>query len=92
MDSIAFTHGEHLLAVERGEINQPLRFVIWSFTKIGKEILSLIPIDPDNEYLEQLGLFFVNKKGKAYIAKPTDEVFSGIMKCEIIREIIVNSN
>ncbi|NEO83564.1 MAG: DUF2806 domain-containing protein [Spirulina sp. SIO3F2] len=84
----SFQHGQRLLRIERGEINQPIRFRIWGFTEIGKEILSFISFDIDDEYLEQLGLFFVARKGKAYIGNLKNTLSSGKIEYEIIREIV----
>lgn len=71
-DQLPFVHHDHFLLIEREEIKRELKLPVWKFTAIGMEILSLVQGNPDDEYLERLGQFFVENGGKAFLYKITN--------------------
>ena len=83
----AFVSGEMILLVKRGDIKSEIQLPIWKFTVVGRELLALIPNAQDESYLESLGMFFVEKKGTAFLAKITERLPDGRIGYNTIREI-----
>jgi len=87
----AFLCGERLLLVKRGEIEKEITVPIWKFTAVGQELLPLLLSPVDDEYLEQLGRFFVQRKGKAFVASITERRPDGQVAYQIIREVLAET-
>ncbi|EKU96945.1 Protein of unknown function (DUF2806) [Leptolyngbya sp. PCC 7375] len=88
VDEHIFYFGKQLLRIQRSEIKTPVRVRGWKFTTVGQELLSLLPFHIDNEYLENLGRFFVKHKGKAFIGSIVERHPDGKIGYKIIREIV----
>lgn len=83
-----FVSGEMILLVERGEIKSEIQLPIWKFTAVGKELLNLIPVTHDEEYLETLGKFFLNRNGIPSLCKILEHLPDGQLRYEVIRKIV----
>lgn len=83
----AFISGEMILLVKRGDIKSEIPLPIWKFTVVGRELLALVPNAQDESYLESLGMFFVERKGTAFLAKLTERLPDGRIGYNTIREI-----
>ena len=84
-----FVSGDLMLLVKRGEITSEIQLPIWKFTSIGRELLELMHSGQDEEYLESLGRFFINKKGTAFLANIIEHLPKGQIRYRIFREICV---
>ena len=83
----AYVHGEHILVVDRGELTNEINLPIWKFTNVGQEVLSLIMKEPDDEYLEKIGNFFVKNGAKALIGRILNHYDDGSIQYETIHTI-----
>ena len=90
IDEETFVFGERLLLIKRGEIANQIGIPVWKFTTVGQELLHLLPIHIHDEYLENLGRFFIQRKGKAFIASITNRLPDGQVAYKVIREIVVD--
>ncbi|MFH0802309.1 MAG: DUF2806 domain-containing protein [bacterium] len=88
---VALLSDDYLLLLNRGGISGKVDLHVWKFTDIGKELLPLIQKPLDDEYFDLIGRFFVNKGGKAFIAKITLRRPDGIIEYANIREIKIES-
>ena len=88
IDKEHFFFGERILIIERGDIAAEIQVTAWKFTTIGLELLPLVPPHNDDTYLERLGQFFVDQKGKAYLAQTTKKHANGQVEYKILREIV----
>jgi hypothetical protein len=84
-----FVSGKLILLVGRGTISEEIQLPVWSFTKIGKELLQLIPPDGDEGYLENLGRFFLARNGTAKLARILEHLPTGQIRYEVLRDISV---
>ncbi|CCK81254.1 DUF2806 domain-containing protein [Desulfobacula toluolica] len=84
---IALFSDAHLLLLKRGEIKTKVQIPIWKFTGIGKELLSLTQKPLDEQYFNYIGKFFIQKKGKALIAKIKSRLPDGRVAYDIAKEI-----
>lgn len=75
-------------SVERSEISSEIKATVWKFTNVGTELLPLVSPHEDDAYLERLGLFFVKKKDKAFIAQTTVRHANGQVEYQIVREVV----
>lgn len=82
-----FVAGDLVLLVNRGENKSEIKLPMWKFTMVGRELLALIPKANDETYLESLGLFFVEKKAIARIARITEKLPDGRIRYNDIRTI-----
>lgn len=89
VEECIFFSGERLLIVKRGGITSEMQIPVWKFTTVGQELLPLVPSNIDDEYLENLGRFFIQRNGKAFIASITHRHTNGQVEYQIIREILV---
>lgn len=88
IDKEYFFLGERILVIERGDIAKEVQVIVWKFTAMGVELLPLVPPNNDDTYLERLGLFFVDQKGKASLAQLIGKDSSGQFEYKILREIM----
>jgi len=72
-----FSCGKRILLIDRGTITAEINLPVWQFTKIGREILQLIPTDGDQRNLQELGLFFVQRGATAKLAEITAHLPDG---------------
>lgn len=79
--------GDLMLLIKRGEISGEVQLPIWKFTGLGRELLGLIPKGNDEEYVESLGKFFVERKGTAFIAKVIEHLPNGQIRYQHLRDI-----
>ena len=89
-NEIVLIFNEYLLVLHRGNIKSKIQLPIWKFTGTGKELLTLIPKQFDEQYMESIGNFFVKKEGKAYIAKVVSIHADGRITYDKIRDIEKN--
>lgn len=82
-----FVAGDLMLLVSRGENKSEIQLPMWKFTMVGRELLALIPKANDETYLESLGLFFVEKKANARIARVIEKLPDGRIRYNDIRTI-----
>jgi hypothetical protein len=82
-----FTSGNLMLLVNRGEISGEIPLTIWKFTGIGRELLGLIPPHRDEDYLESLGRFFIERKGTAVLATVLERLPDGRILYDKIRDV-----
>lgn len=90
-DSIEKEHlffHDRVLVLKRNEVATEIKLTIWKFTTIGQQLLPLVPPHQDDDYLEKLGLYFVELKAKAFIAQITKRHPDGKVDYEVIREIV----
>jgi hypothetical protein len=88
IDKEYFFLGERILVVERGDIAEEIQFNVWKFTTTGMELLPLVLPHNDDTYLERLGLFFVDRKGKASLSQFIGKDSSGQVTHKKLREVI----
>lgn len=82
-----FTSGDILLIVRRGEIKSEIKFPVWKFTFVGRELLQLVPSANDELYLEALGRYFVARQGISTLARIVERLPDSQVKYETLREI-----
>lgn len=87
-----FIHGGQILLIKRGDISRKINLRIWKFTSIGKELLPLISTNTDTKYLEELGKFFVQHNGEAFIAEILQRLPNGNIKYQDLREVKVEAS
>jgi hypothetical protein len=68
---VTFPFRDRILIVNRAGISQEAKVPMWSFSGIGSELIKLIPKQQqqDEEYLEQLGRFYVSHGGHATLGE-----------------------
>lgn len=86
-----FIAGDLMLIVNRGENKEVIRLPMWKFTMVGRELLVLVPKANDEAYLESLGLFFIEKKAIARIARIIERLPDGRIRYDNIRNIVAES-
>jgi uncharacterized protein DUF2806 len=73
----ALLGGTYLIHVKRGKIAGGIDMPIWKFTDVGRELLELVRRERDDEYLEEVGRFFVARGGEAVIGTITERSSDG---------------
>lgn len=73
-----FTAGECAIVVDRGQIKGKIQLPVWKFTRIGQEMLNLIPNKRDKEFTAQFATYFVNGGGSAKIARFRSRLPNGL--------------
>jgi hypothetical protein len=82
------TSGDFLLIVDRETLTGETHIPVWKFTAIGVELLQLIPVLGDEEYIEQIGRLLLNRGCIAKLTKIIEFLPDGRINYRIIREII----
>lgn len=82
-----FTSGSLILVVGRGELTSEVSLPMWKFTSVGRELVELIASSSDEEYLESLGQFFLERKATAKLGRIIERMPNGQIRYQILREI-----
>ena len=86
-NDVAMMGDGHVLRLRRGKVTSEIQLTIWKFTTIGRELLSLITKDFDEEYYEHVGRFFVSKGAEAEIGKVVERIDRTRFRYELIKKI-----
>ena len=82
-----FTSGNLILAARRGKIATKVDLTIWKFTKIGQEVLQLIAVEGDEDYLETVGRFYIARNGTATMGRILEYLPTGQIRYQPLKEI-----
>lgn len=82
-----FVCGDLMLIVKKGDCAGEIALPIWKFTAIGKELLELISNEQNEEYLESLGQFFLDRKCIVVLTQITEKFANGQLSYSHIRDI-----
>ncbi|GGA00862.1 DUF2806 domain-containing protein [Dyella caseinilytica] len=87
VNQAVFVSGNFVLIVDRASITNEIQLPVWKFTRIGQEILQLIPPDGDEAHLAQLGRFFVSRKATAKLAKIIEKLPNGQIRFQDAKDV-----
>ena len=82
-----FISGAFILLVNRGDIQSEIQLPMWKFTAVGSELIELIHIAGDEEYLESLGRYFMERKAVPIIGRILEHESDGKIRYEKMRDI-----
>ena len=87
VNQAVFVSGDLVLIVDRGVVTSEIQLPVWKFTRIGQEILQLIPPVGDDAHLSELGRFFVSRNATAKLAKIVEHLPNGQIRFNDPKEI-----
>lgn len=87
VNQAVFVSGNFMLIVDRASVTNEIQLPVWKFTRIGQEILQLIPPDGDEPHLAQLGRFFVSRKATAKLAKIIEKLPNGQIRFQNAKDV-----
>lgn len=87
VNQAVFVSGELVLIVDRGSVTGEIQLPVWKFTRIGQEILQLIPPVGDEAHLTQLGRFFVSRNATSKVAKIIEHLPNGQIRFSDVKEV-----
>lgn len=86
-NAATFISNEHLLVVQKTAFASEFSIEVWSFTNIGREILSLIHQPFDEQYLETFGKIFAGSYADVGICKIDSIKSDGHINFTVLKEV-----
>jgi hypothetical protein len=82
-----FLSGGFVLIVDRGSVTSQIELPVWKFTRIGEEVLQLIPVDGDEPHLTQIGEFFAARNAPSKTAQVIERLSNGAVRFQNAKDI-----
>jgi hypothetical protein len=82
-----FLSGGFVLIVDRGSVTSEIELPVWKFTRIGQEVLQLIPVDGDEPHLTQIGEFFAARNAPCKTAQVIERLPNGTVRFQNAKDV-----
>lgn len=85
IEEVSLINGNNILVINRGEISKPIGIEIWKFSTMGFEMLSLLEIPSDEEYIEKIAKIFTEKMGEVTWGTISERLGDGNISYNIVK-------